>query len=220
MNEAARTLMRAGCQFRGLTVTLGPDARNRDIGKYWHRFVMSLKKAGYHFDYLWVKEFQKNGKLHLHALITAFIPWNVIKYYWRMATDGTSYIVWIANAQVSFTAAYMAKYMTKDMLTAPFRKGERRYSMSKGIRSAWPKLNKAEDGIQYDFTYKPDDSRFLKAAHEELAARIKRRHEWSQGGDLKLDKGKKRHRIIYKKYKPKHDKNNINRIHNYNDNHI
>lgn len=52
---------------------MGPYARNRDIGKYWHRFVMSLKKAGYRFDYLWVKEFQKNGKLHLHALVTAFI---------------------------------------------------------------------------------------------------------------------------------------------------
>jgi len=117
----------------------------------------------------------------------------VIEYYWWLVTDDTSSIVWIANAQVSFTAAYMAKYMTKDMLTATFRKGERRYSMSKGIRSVWPKLNKAtEDGIQYDFRYNPDDSRFLKMAHEELAARIRRRREWSAGGDLKLDKGKKR----------------------------
>ena len=108
----------------------------------------------------------------------------------------------------------MAKYMTKDMLTAPFRKGERRYSMSKGIRSAWPKLKRTEDGIQYNFQYKPDDSQFLKAAHEELMARIEHHRKWSEGGDLKLDKGKKCFRYIRKKHKPKHDKSNIIRYHN------
>lgn len=90
----------------------------------------------YRFDYLYVKEFQKNGKLHLHALIMAFVPWNVIKYYWRLATESTSYITWVANAAVTYTAAHMVKYRMKDMFTAPFRKGERRYSMSKGMWSA------------------------------------------------------------------------------------
>ncbi len=178
--------MRGGYRFRGLTLTLGPYAQNKDIGKYWHRFVMSLKKAGYHFDYLWVKEFQKNGKLHLHALVTAFIPWNVIKYYWKLATESTSNIIWIAKAAVSFTAAYMAKYITKDMLIAPFRKGERRYSMSKGIRSVWPNLKKTnDDGVQYDFTYQPDDSQLLKKAHEELIENIKKRRAWAERGDIK-----------------------------------
>jgi len=51
--------MKDGYRFRGLTLTLGQDARNEDLGKYWHRFVMALKKAGYDFQYLWVKEFQK-----------------------------------------------------------------------------------------------------------------------------------------------------------------
>lgn len=104
--------------------------------------------------------------------------------------------------------------MTKDMLTVPFRKGERRYSMSKGIRSAWPKLKKAEDGVQYDFKYKPDNSQYLKAAHEELTGRIEHRRNWSEDGDLKLDKGKKHHRVVYRKYKTKHSKSKINRFHN------
>ena len=204
-------MTRGGYRFRGLTLTLGPYARNKDIGKYWHRFVMSLKKAGYLFDYLWVKEFQRNGKLHLHALVTAFIPWNVIKYYWKLATEGTSHIVWIAKAAVSFTAAYMAKYMTKDILTAPFRKGERRYSMSKGVRSVWPKLGKTDDdGIHYDFHYKPDDSQLLKNAYEELIERIKRRRAWIESCEIKPDKGKKhKHHSVIKRCKPKHNKSNV-----------
>lgn len=88
------------------------------MGKYWHRFRMALKKAGYEFEYIWIKEFQENGKLHLHALIISFIPWGVIRYHWQLATEGTSYIVWIANAQVQYTAAYMSKYITKDLTTA------------------------------------------------------------------------------------------------------
>lgn len=171
LNHAAKTLIGEGHRFRGLTLTLGPGARNEDIGRYWHRFRMSLKKAGYNFQYIWVKEFQKNGKLHLHALITAFIPWNAIKYYWRLATNGTSCIVWIAEAQVQYTAAYIAKYISKDLTTAPFRKGERRYGMSKGLREAWPLLKSSiyePKKIRYEFIYKPNNHNLMKKAVEEL----------------------------------------------------
>jgi hypothetical protein len=114
----------------------------------------------------------------------------------------------------------MAKYMTKDILTAPFRKGERRYSMSKGLRSAWPKLDRtAAEGIQYVFKYHPEGIHIFRALYEELVAEIKRPRVWHEDGDLKLYKGKKRHRVINKKYKPKHNKNNINRFNNYNYNH-
>lgn len=180
LNQASKAMINEGYHFRGLTLTLGPDAKNQDLGGYWHRFVMSLKKAGYDFQYLWVKEFQKNGKLHMHVLITAFIPWNVIKYYWHLATKGTSYIVWIAQAQVRYTAAYMSKYITKSLLDAPFRKGERRYGMSKAVRKEWPKkskIQKPEEAI-YEFFYKPDNTNLLKNARNELEERINRRREW------------------------------------------
>ncbi len=165
-------MIKEGYRFRGLTLTLGPEAKNKDIGKYWHRFRTSLNKSGYRYEYLWVKEFQKNGKLHLHALITSFIPWGVIRYYWRLATDDTSYIVWISNAQVRHTAAYISKYIAKDLTTAPFRKGERRYGMSKGMREAWLKTNLNDTAkIDYEFTYKPDNRNILKKEMERLKSR-------------------------------------------------
>lgn len=110
----------------------------------------------------------------------------------------------------------MAKYITKDILTAPFRKGERRYSMSKGVRSVWPKLEKTNDDcIQYDFTYQPDDSQVLKNAHEELIERQKKRRAWTESGDIKPDKCKKHnHHCIIKRYKPKHNKSNVAFNHN------
>jgi hypothetical protein len=98
------------------------------------------------------------------------------------------------------------------MLTAPFRKGERRYSMSKGIRSAWPKLERLDDvGIQYNFTFLPDDSQLLKIAYKELVGRISRREQWTDSGDIKPDKGSKHRRTIIDRYKPKHDKSNISK---------
>lgn len=215
LNHAAKTIMGDGHRFRGLTLTLGPNAKNEDLGRYWHRFRMSLKKAGYNFQYIWVKEFQKNGKLHLHALITVFVPWNAIKYYWRLATDDTSYIVWIAKAQVRYTAAYMAKYITKDLTTAPFRKGERRYGMSKGLREAWPLLKSSieeHEKQQYEFIYKPDNSNILRKATQELEEFKNHRREWQAVTSIR-DKGKNRPLFIrYKSkqwYKPKHNKSNI-----------
>ena len=161
-------------RFRGMTLTLGENADNRNMGKYLHRFFMALKKAGYKFDYLWVKEFTIRGKLHVHALITTFIPWSIIKAYWRMATDNTSFIVWIADAQIRQTTAYMAKYMTKELIEAPFRKGERRYSMSKGMREAWPKIEHDTEN-RYEFTLKPDNSELIKEAMNHIWQSLKNR---------------------------------------------
>ena len=212
LGYASFNMIKGGYRFRGLTLTLGQEARNVDLGKYWHRFRMSLKKAGYLFEYLWVKEFQKNGKLHLHALITAFIPWNVIKYYWRLATKDTSYIVWIAQAQVQSTAAYISKYITKDLLDAPFRKGERRYGMSKGMRLAWPKIESMVNGVEkkrYEFTYKPDNSNPLKTARNDLTERINHRKAWQSETPLR-DHGVKRYRSHRRpRYRPTFSKSNL-----------
>ncbi len=35
---------------------------------------------------------------------------------------------------IRYNAAYISKYIAKDLATAPFRKGEKRYGMSKGLR--------------------------------------------------------------------------------------
>ena len=112
----------------------------------------------------------------------------------------------MALAQVSFTAAYMAKYIAKDILTAPFRKGERRYSISKGIRSAWP--NSKEPRMGYDTILHINRMASIFYRHYTKTS-WQRQNAGSNGtrpATLKSTRVKNRHRVIYKKYKPKHSK--------------
>lgn len=44
---------------------------------------------------------------------------------------------------------------------------------------------------------------------KELIERLKNRENWAESGDLKPNNRIKRHRAIYKHYKPKHNKSNI-----------
>ncbi|HEY9758997.1 MAG TPA: hypothetical protein V6C97_27760, partial [Oculatellaceae cyanobacterium] len=193
----------------------GPKAHNRDMGKYLHRFFMAIRKAGYKFEYLWTKEFTKKGKLHVHAFITAFVPHGVIKHYWYLATDKTSYIVYIAQAEVRSTAAYMAKYMTKGAFNDEgFRPKERRYGMSKGFREAWPELAhqiKEADAQVYEFFYKPDNTKktheawFVIMSRKTRKARIRAEiEEMYEGPQVKVPASSPRPRR-----KAKHDKSNI-----------
>lgn len=149
MNVACGLIQQGGKRWRGMTLTLsandGDD--NRYMGVYWNRFRNSMKKAGYDMKhFIWVKEYQPGtGMLHLHVLIAAFIPWAVIKYYWIRAvgaTPGKDYRhTWISAASIRSTAAYMAKYMSEDLDNSRFRKGERRYGMSRNMREYWPKTS-------------------------------------------------------------------------------
>ena len=117
-----------------------------------------------------------------------------------------------AKAQVGYTAAYMAKYITKDLKTAPFRKGERRYGMSKGMREAWPLIKSGIDELdkpRYEFTYKPDNSNILKMEIEELQEYKNQRKKWQAETPVR-DNGKKHLRYKYKpRHLPKHNKSNL-----------
>ena len=66
----------------------------------------------------------------------------------------------------------MAKYLTKELVEAPFRKGERRYSMTNGIREFWLKIEH-EHNLKYTFTIEPDNSDFIKASIEHVWNTIK-----------------------------------------------
>jgi hypothetical protein len=174
------------------------------MGLYLKRFFNALRKAGYRFDYLWTKEFTKKGKLHIHAFITCFVPQGVIKHYWYLATDKTSYVVWIANAEVKSTAAYMAKYMSKDGFNGDFKKGERRYSMSRGFRDAWPELAaalKEGDEQVYEFYYKPDNTKPM----QEAAAIIFMRRDYRRAAKKYSDEiFGERKQVVRSKKKPAH----------------
>lgn len=125
-----------GRRWRFLTLTLSTRVDGRKIDLFWARFRANIhawaKKTGQHTpQYFKIKEFTEKGQRHLHVLIDTFLPFNMIQYFWRMATDGTSYWVNIKKAQVKSAAGYMSKYMTKQtVLSDLFDKGERRYSFS------------------------------------------------------------------------------------------
>lgn len=159
----------AGKRWRFLTLTLSPQANQDSLSKYWNRFRATLYKHGYKPEFFKVTEFTEQGIRHLHILISIFIPWNLIKGAWYLATDKTSYIIFIKKTQVFSAAGYMAKYMTKDsVLSHNFRKYERRYTFSRGF----PRMPKITTNGEWVFHLKPDNSHLLHDAHTHLTALI------------------------------------------------
>lgn len=175
MSVATGLIQQGGKRWRAITLTLSRNDgdHNEIMGWYWNRFRNSMKKAGYDMKhFIWVKEYQPGtGMLHLHILIAAFIPWGVIKHYWILAVGskpGRDYRhTWISAAQVRSTAAYMAKYMSEDLDNSLFRKGERRYGMSRNMRDYWPRDEHTSTGWKY--SYDPDNSYLMQRAADHLA---------------------------------------------------
>jgi hypothetical protein len=86
----------------------------------WATFRHILVRQGIHVKYFWSKEFTVKGQRHLHAVINAYIPQNVIKDAWQRATDGESFIVWITGKDkkerchdIYNPAGYAMKYITQ-----------------------------------------------------------------------------------------------------------
>lgn len=156
-----------GHRARALTLTLGPDADNALMGRYFARFRAYLAKKRKdrkgrmrcfrRINYFWTKEFMQNGKQHLHVLIDVFIPVNIIRKAWTWATYGTSRIVHIASrgGPVRNAAAYMTKYMTKELQQQhKFKKGEHRYGFSQYRDSPFRLKPKEKTGEwEYRFLY-------------------------------------------------------------------
>lgn len=133
--------MLTGHRIRALCLTIGPKGDNAKFTKYFARFRAWLAKPRKHgkkmrayrnINYFWVKEIQpQTGKLHMHLLIDAFIPWRLIRKAWKWATYGTG-----ENADIRLTddihrpGGYMTKYMTKATDPIPGR----RFGMS---QSRW-----------------------------------------------------------------------------------
>lgn len=156
-----------GKRWRFLTLTLSPQADQDQLSKYWNRFRATIRKHGYRPDFFKVTEFTEAGVRHLHVIISVFIPWNLIKSAWYLATDKTSYIVFIKKSQVKSAAGYMAKYMTKQsVLSNLFRKYERRYTFSR----SFPRLHVPGPVDEWRFILKPDNRQLLKDAMDYLTS--------------------------------------------------
>ena len=130
--ERLRAGFPKGVRARFLTLTLREGTDNRLIGKYWNRLRASLRRRGFRFfRYFWVKELQKNGTVHMHMIIDAYVPVKILKHLWYLATEKTAFIVDIraVRGKIHNTAAYMTKYMTKAV--SNHEKGVRRYQFSR-----------------------------------------------------------------------------------------
>lgn len=140
-------VMAGGHRVRAVTLTLGLEADNALMGKYFARFRAWLAKPRLHnkkyrafrgINYFWTKEFTEAGKLHLHMLIDVYIPVKLIKKAWKWATYGTSTIVFITKIynQIFNPAGYMTKYMSKELEQCEqFRRKERRFGFSRNWKS-------------------------------------------------------------------------------------
>lgn len=136
-----------GGRVRALCLTIGPKGKNEEIMDYFARFRAWLAKPRKHgkkfrcyrnINYFWVKEYQPDtGKLHLHLLIDAYIPWKLIRKAWKWATRGTGLNVDIRmTTDVQKPGGYMTKYMTKAAMEVPGRKfGLSQSRMKTGRRS-------------------------------------------------------------------------------------
>jgi len=100
----------------------------------FNRLKTSLYDDGFPIKYLNVKEFTRKGKEHLHMLIEGWIPYLQLSERWERATGGLSKMAFARQIHDRKGAlAYITKYITKAIQSGKFKKGERRYSSSRGV---------------------------------------------------------------------------------------
>lgn len=123
---------------RLLTLTLDPrklegKRPTRHLMAVWRKFRVYLQRElGQSVSFIWVLEFHKSGRPHLHVLVNRFIRQGWISSAWDRLGGGR--IVDIRHvADLDKVGWYLGKYLSKDaMLRAP--RGARRYGTSRDIR--------------------------------------------------------------------------------------
>ena len=120
-----------------------PDASaierwNADLRPRWTRVVRDLRSRypGATVEFARVREFQRRGAEHVHALFrgVGFLPVPVLR---KVATDaGFGPIVWVRPVEDGKgVASYLGSYLAKSRQTFP--KGARVFATSKGWRRGW-----------------------------------------------------------------------------------
>lgn len=122
---------------RFLTLTLNPrycapEDSLSYVKRCWAKFRIYLKRR-YHssISFIELVEFHRSGYAHLHVLVDRYIEQQWIVDAWQAVGGGK--IVDIRYVDIHRIAPYMAKYLTKDLLLAPFKPRQRRYSTSRDI---------------------------------------------------------------------------------------
>jgi hypothetical protein len=141
VEEIKRVTQERPGMSRLLTLTLDPEMAPSDQGsqhKYlterWNALRTRLKREVGDFSYIWVREEQESGLPHLHALVSRYLPQQVVSAAWEELGGGE--IVDIRKIdRVDKAAHYIGKYLTKDALTG-MPDGIRRYGSSSDIKLA------------------------------------------------------------------------------------
>ncbi len=145
--------------FYFLTLTLDPskipseylsERENRTheyILRIFNTFATDLRrKTNEPLKYIWVLEFQKNGRAHLHILLNQYINKKLIDEIWTRVGGGK--ISWVTKAQsVEALSFYLSNYIVKGLKNnqsdkSYFQYFQRRFSISQNcIRPLQQKLS-------------------------------------------------------------------------------
>lgn len=105
--------------FRFLTLTLSteqytPEQSVDKISYFFNLFVKYMRYRGFKFQYFKIIELTKNHVAHIHALVTAYLPKDIIQEVWKNITGSyITHIEFIYNKEHALK--YVLKYMSKSI---------------------------------------------------------------------------------------------------------
>ena len=163
VEEIGRVCRERPDMSRLLTLTLNPAKvpPDKEPHKYlterWNALRTRLKREIGDFSYVWVREEQENGNPHLHAIVSRFLPQQVVSKAW--AELGGGKVVDIRQVdRVEKVAHYVGKYLTKNALT-DLPDGIQRYNSSADITLAVRNGGESSDEwslMMKDYALNPD----------------------------------------------------------------
>jgi hypothetical protein len=122
---------------RLLTLTLDPDVapsrqgqQHKYITERWNALRTRLKREIGDFSYIWVREEQESGLPHLHAIVSRYLPWEIVDRAWKELGGGHVSLDKINRTDKA--AHYVGKYLTKNALSG-LPDGIQRYNSSADI---------------------------------------------------------------------------------------
>lgn len=129
--------------FVTLTLKFGvvvPEESPAYIQRCWNKFLILARRKYGKLAFIVFKEFQKNGMVHLHALVDRELGQIWTSNAWQAVGGGM--IVDVRPVESPNAAKYLCKYVTK---SAPMKlpKAYRRVSASRGI-VLYPKLGEGQ----------------------------------------------------------------------------
>jgi len=146
-----------GAPLHFLTVTshekLSAAASLAVLPKAWNKLNVRIKRAAAAPEYFAIPEQHKNGRWHLHAIITANLP----RKWWKNNARecGLGYQSDVREVkQLGGVPYYIAKYVTKALENAALPKGFRRIRTSSG----WPKLESPQPLEGWEFLIVPREN--------------------------------------------------------------